>query len=183
MRNLILALAALTLALCAYAAPASAQNFEIGAKIGVWAADDLDTVALPGDENDSSFISYGIVAQYNINEMFGVRVDIEMAGSDTCDATTFVISGVYNFMTRENSDWIPYARVGIVISDIDIDLTGAPEYDTEFGLDIAAGVAYYYEQFKFFGELGYRMISFDHSTAAEIDMNGVIFGLGVMFIF
>ncbi len=182
MRNLILALAALALVLC-IAAPASAQQFEIGAKVGVWGADDLDTVALPGDENDSSFINYGVVAQYNINEMFGIRLDIELAGSDTCDSTTFVISGVYNFMTRENSDWVPYGRLGIVISDIDIDLTGAVSYDTEFGFDAAVGVAYFYEQWKFFGELGYRMISFDHATAPELDMNGMIFAVGVMFIF
>ncbi|GAB4150966.1 MAG: hypothetical protein Kow00107_01520 [Planctomycetota bacterium] len=183
MRSIFLALAAFAVVTFAYAVPASAQNFEIGVKLGVWAADDLDNVALPGEENDSSFITYGLVGQYNINDLFAVRLDIEVATSDDVDSTTFVISGIYNFMNRDESEWIPYGRLGIVVTDIDPSFSPAPSYDTEFGFEAAVGIAYFYQQFKFFAELGYRDVTFDGYMADDIDMNGVIFGAGAMFIF
>ena len=118
MRNILITVAAFTFCLAFLASTANAQTFEVGAKIGVWAADELDLAAPPGEENDSTNMIYGVVGQYNINDMFSVRLDIEVGSTDFLDSTMFVISGIYNFMPKEDSPWVPYGRLGIVIGDI-----------------------------------------------------------------
>ena len=87
-------------------------------------------------------------------------------------------------MPKEDSPWVPYGRLGIVIGDIDLDYLSAPSFDTEFGFEAAAGVSYIYESWKFFGEIGYRSLSFDGTYLTEdIDMNGIIFNVGALYIF
>ena len=184
MRNLFLAAAVFVIGFAFVATPAFAQNFEVGAKIGVWGADELDEAAPLNEDNDDTAFTFGLVGQYNINEDFGVRLDIEFGTTDNVDSTSFIISGVYNFMPVAEGHWSPYGRAGLMISNVDLDYTLAPDYDTEFGFEAAVGVNYTFDQFRVFGELGYRLIQFDGDDLEDdLDMSGFVMNIGIMFIF
>ena len=183
MRNFLILFAAFSFVF-ALAAPASAQNFEIGAKIGIWGADSVDEAAPAGETNDSSFLVYGAVAQYNLDKNWSVRLDIELDSTDYVDCTTFVISAVYNYYISDDAAWVPYVRGGIVIGSIDLDFTGAPDFDSDFGFEFGLGASYLFEGWRFFGEAGYRFITFDGDTLTpDVDLDGFFVSLGFTYAF
>ncbi len=183
MRNYLVALVALFFAFGVAISAAHAQTFEIGAKIGVWSGDDMDNAAPAGKDNDDYAFTYGLIGQYNIDENWSVRLDIELGTSDYVDTTCFVLSGVYNFPIEESA-FMPFVRAGVVIADVDVDFSGAPDYDTEFGFELAVGVSYPVENWKIFAELGYRDVSFDGTALVpDFDLPGFIFNIGATFTF
>ncbi len=184
MKNAIAILMALILGLAITAAPAYAQTFEIGAKLGYYSADELDKAAPAGKEGDDNMFTYGLIGQYNFDANWGIRLEIEMGTSEYVDSTSFILSGVYSFASAEDASWVPYAKLGILMMDVDVDIAGAPDIDSEFGFELGIGVSYIYENWKFFGEVGYRSIKFEDKAAGyDFDMNGFIIAIGVMYCF
>ncbi|MFA4985384.1 MAG: outer membrane beta-barrel protein [Candidatus Brocadiia bacterium] len=162
---------------------ACAQSFEVGAKIGIWAPKDLDIIAGAGGDNDSTTVQYGIIGQFDFNETWAVRLDVELGNSKEVNFTSYVLSAVYNFPISEESTWMPYVRVGIGAFNVDPRWVGGPDSKSVFGYEATVGIAYLYQNWKFFFEAGYRGASFEPVAGTEFKLDGIIAFFGVMYRF
>jgi hypothetical protein len=180
--RLVLAIVFVMASVLAFAAPANAASFEIGAKIGIAMPSDLDQATPGPDENDSSTMNYGVLAQFDVNDNWAVRLDIEMGSSEYCGTMAFMLSGVYYFPMGEDTTWMPYGRIGVGALNVDFDWTGAPDSETEFAYEGAIGLSYTMEEWRFFFEIGYRGCTFE-ITGVDFDMSGFIAALGFTYRF